>query len=227
MAGIHGRRHRARGVRAGAGTAVAASALLLLGACSGGAEEAGTAIELERGESGMVPAAEPPGPEGFTPQTVEGITIDVPDGWDVQNQGGTLCASPPGQAACAYGSVQLTAHAAENHPQEWPSRGGAHSKADGWADNTDRCRSLNTAASGDIGIKDAELRVSDFTEHADTLKSHHSVWDVTCANDDTFEVRMWFLPTSDVLLYVWSADSQHSAVYDQMAASMDTTEYRS
>ncbi|MFD3687508.1 hypothetical protein ACFWTE_22170 [Nocardiopsis sp. NPDC058631] len=225
MAGIHGRRYRARGVRVGAGTAAAASALLLLGACSGGSD--GAEIELERGESGMVPAVEPPGPEGFGSETVEGITIDVPEGWEVQDQDGTLCVSPPGQAACAYGSVQLTAHAAENHPQEWPLKGDAHSKEDGWADNTDRCRSLNTAASGDIGIKGAELRVSDFTEHADTLKSHHSVWDVTCANDDTFEVRMWFLPTSDVLLYVWSADSQYSAVYDQVAASMDTTEYRS
>lgn len=225
MAGIHGRRHRARGARVGAATAVAASALLLLGACSGGADDA--AAELERGESGMVPAVDPPGPEGFGSENVEGVTIDVPDGWDVSNEGGTLCVSPPGQAACAYGSVQLTPRAAQNHPQEWPLKGDAHSKADGWADTADRCRSLNTAASGDIGIKGAELRVSDFTEHADTLKSHHSVWDVTCANDDTFEVRMWFLPTSDVLLYVWSADSQHSAVYDQIAASMDTTEYRS
>ncbi|MFD6099482.1 hypothetical protein ACFVWN_26595 [Nocardiopsis flavescens] len=222
MAGIHGRGVRTRGARA----AGAAAALLLLTACSGGSgdgggEEAG----LEMGASGVMPAVEPPGPEGFTTQTVEGITIDVPEGWGVQNEGGTMCASPPGQDACSYGSIQLTPRAAQGNPDDWPKKGDAHTKDDGWAHDTGSCRSLNTAASGGIGVSGAELKVSDFTTHANELKSHHSVWQVTCANDDTFEVRMWFLPISDVLLYVWSADSQYSSVYDQVAASMNTDGY--
>lgn len=205
--------------------AVAAVALLALSACSG--ESAGE-IELERGESGMMPAIEPPGPEGFDSAEVAGVKIDTPEDWDVQNEGGQLCMSPPGQSACAYGSVQLTPKQAEKHPQSWPKKDEAFHDDDGWADNTDSCRSLNTAASGNIGVKSASLTTGhgNVFEHADSLKSHHSVWTVTCDNDDTFEVRMWFLPESDVLLYVWSADAQYSAVYDEIAASMDTTEYR-
>ncbi|MFD6952572.1 hypothetical protein A6A08_26195 [Nocardiopsis sp. TSRI0078] len=223
MAGIHGRRRRARGARAATGTAAAGAALLLLAACSGGG---GGEVELERGESGILPAAEPPAPEEFGTENIEGVSIKVPDGWETQSEGGTLCVSPPGQTACAYGSVQLTPHAAGRHPQEWPAKGEAYKKDDGWAADTGSCRSLNTAASGGIGVEEAKLKVSDFTEHADGLKSHHSVWEVACANDDTFEVRMWFLPISDVLLYVWSADSQYSSVYDEIALSMDTTGYQ-
>lgn len=223
MAGIHGRRKRARGVRAG-GTAAAAAAVLLLGACSEG-DSGG--VELELGASGIMPAAEPPAPEEFGAESIEGVSIDVPEGWEVQNEGGVLCVSPPGQGACAYGSVQLVPRAAEQNTQDWPSKGEAFNKDDGWADDTGSCRSLNTAASGGIGVDGAELKVSDFTEHADGLKSHHSVWEVRCVNDDTFEVRMWFLPISDVLLYVWSADSQHSSVYDEIALSMDTSDYQS
>ncbi|GAA1072514.1 MAG: hypothetical protein JK586_12340 [Nocardiopsis sp. BM-2018] len=213
--------------RAGSGRvlAVSAVALLALSACAG--ESAGE-IELERGESGMMPAIEPPGPEGFDSAEVGGVSIDAPDGWEVQNEGGQLCMTPPGQSACAYGSVQLVPKQAANHPQDWPKKGDAFYDDDGWADNTDSCRSLNTAASGNIGVDKATL-TSDhgqIFEHADGLKSHHSVWSVTCDNDDTFEVRMWFLPESDVMLYVWSADAQYSAVYDEIAASMDTTEYR-
>ena len=37
---------------------------------------------------------------------------------------------------------------------------------------------------------------------------------------------MWFLPESDVMLYVWSVDAQYDALYDEIAASMDTTAYR-
>ncbi|NYH53842.1 hypothetical protein HNR06_003431 [Nocardiopsis arvandica] len=223
MAGIHGRRRRARGARAAMGTAAAGAALLLLAACSGGG---GGEVELERGESGILPAAEPPAPEEFAAETIEGVSVKVPEGWETQSEGGTLCMSPPGQAACAYGSVQLTPHASAQHPRKWPAKGDAFKKDEGWAADTGSCRSLNTAASGGIGVKKAKLKVSDFTEHADGLKSHHSVWEVTCANDDTFEVRMWFLPISDVLLYVWSADAQYSAVYDEIALSMDTTGYQ-
>ncbi|MDE3719771.1 hypothetical protein PWG71_00090 [Nocardiopsis sp. N85] len=225
MAGIHGRGHRARGARA-TGAAIAAASLLLLTACAGEPEDEGDDAGLRMGADGVVPGVEPPGPEGFTTEKVDGVAIDVPEGWAVQNQDGTLCASPPGQDPCAYGSIQLTPKAAEKNPNDWPKKGDAHSKDDGWAADTGSCRSLNSAASGGIGVSGAELKVSDFTEHADTLKSHHSVWQVTCANDEAFEVRMWFLPVSDVLLYVWSADSQYSAVYDEVARSMDTTEYR-
>ncbi|WP_150244591.1 hypothetical protein [Nocardiopsis quinghaiensis] len=225
MAGIHGRRRRARGARAATGTAAAAAALLLLAACSGGG---GGEVELERGESGLLPAAEPPAPEEFAAETIEGVSIKVPDGWQTRNEDGALCLNPPGQAACGYGSVQLTPHAAERHPQNWPAKDEAFKKDDGWAAGDGSCRSLNTAASGGIGVKSAKLAANpDFTEHADGLKSHHTVWKVTCDNDDTFEVRMWFLPISDVLLYVWSADSQYSSVYDEIALSMDTTDYQS
>lgn len=222
MAGIHGRRRWVRGLRAATG---AAAALVLLGACSGG--DAGAEVELERGESGILPAAQPPAPEEFGTESIEGVSIEVPDDWEVQTQDGVLCVSPPGQAACAYGSVHLIPHAAERNPKDWPSKGDAFNKDDGWADDTGSCRSLNTSASGGIGVDGAELTVTNsFTEHADGLKSHHAVWKVTCVNDDTFEVRMWFLPISDVLLYVWSADSQYSAVYDEIALSMDTTGYQ-
>ena len=205
--------------------ALAVTVLLALSACA--SEESGEA-ELERGESGMMPAIEPPGPEGFDNAEVAGITIDTPEGWVIQDEDGQLCMTPPGQSACAYGSVQLAPKQAENHPRSWPKKDDAFHDDDGWADDTDSCRSLNTAASGNIGVDEATL-TSDhgqIFEHADGLKSHHSTWSVTCDNDDTFEVRMWFLPESDVLLYVWSADAQYSAVYDEIAASMDTTEYR-
>lgn len=222
MAGIHGRRRRARAARVGTGTVAAAAALLLLSACSGGSE-----AELQLGESGPLPAAEPPAPEEFATESIEGVSLQVPEGWQTQNEGGVLCVSPPGQESCGYGSVQLTPHAVEKHPQGWPGEDEAFSKEGGWAADTGSCRSLNTAASGGIGVEGAELAVSGFTDHADGLTSHHSVWNVACVNGDTFEVRMWFLPVSDVLLYVWSADSQYSAVYDEIALSMDTSDYQS
>ncbi|MBB6120765.1 hypothetical protein [Nocardiopsis algeriensis] len=223
MAGIHGRGGRARGVRA-AGAAAATASLLALAACSGGGSE-GAEITLERGESGVMPGIEPPDPGEYAAQEIEGVSIEVPEGWQVQNEGGTLCVSPPGQDACGYGSVQLTPQASTRNPGEWPKKGDAFNKEDGWGADTGSCRSLNTAASGGIGVSGADLKVADFTQHADGLKSHHSVWEVTCANDDRFEVRMWFLPISDVLLYVWSVDSQYSAVYDEIALSMDTSGY--
>ncbi len=215
-------RQRVSGARA---VAVAAAALLALSACAGGAADE---IELEHGGNGMMPAIEPPGPEGFDSAEVAGVRIDTPEDWDVQNEDGQLCMTPPGQSSCAYGSVQLVPKQADKHPQSWPKKDDSFHDDDGWADDTSSCRSLNTAASGNIGVEGASLTTGhgNVFEHADGLKSHHSVWTVTCDNDDTFEVRMWFLPESDVLLYVWSADAQYSAVYDEIAASMDTTEYR-
>ena len=206
--------------RAGVGAA-AAVALLTVGAC-GQVEE----IELERGEGGMMPPVAPPEPEGFSTEEIGGVTIEIPEDWEAQEEGGTLCVTPPGQSSCAYGSIQLTPGAADRHPDDWPSKGDAFFEDDGWADNTDNCRSLNTAASGNIGTSEAELTYSDLMEHADDLKSNHSVWNVTCANDDSFEVRMWFLPISDVLLYVWSVDAQYDQVYDEIARSMDTTDHQ-
>ncbi|MFE1167190.1 hypothetical protein [Nocardiopsis sp. NPDC058789] len=216
-------RHR-QGV--GRVAAVAAASLLALTAC--GSDEASGGIELERGESGMMPAIEPPGPEGFDTADVMGVAIETPEEWEVQNDGSQLCMTPPGQSSCAYGSIQLVPKQADKHPQSWPKKDDAFHDDDGWADDTDSCRSLNTAASGNIGVEGATLTTGpgNVFEHADGLKSHHSLWTVTCDNDDTFEVRMWFLPESDVLLYVWSVDAQYSAVYDEIAASMDTTEYR-
>lgn len=202
--------------------AAAAAVLLTAGAC-GQAEE----IELERGEGGMMPPVAPPDPEGFSTVEIDGVSIDVPEDWEVQEEGGTLCVIPPGQSDCSYGSIQLTPNAADQHPNDWPAEGEAQFEEDGWADATDNCRSLNTAASGNIGVSGAELTYSELMEHADGLKSNHSVWNVSCVNDDSFEVRMWFLPISDVLLYVWSVDAQYDQVYDEVAQSMDTTDYQS
>ncbi|MBQ1084196.1 hypothetical protein [Nocardiopsis sp. B62] len=213
-------------LRGGRVAAVAATALLALTAC--GSEDAPGELELQRGESGMMPAIEPPGPEGFENADVMGVRIDTPDEWDVQNDGSELCMTPPGQSSCAYGSIQLVPKQADKHPQSWPKKDESFNDDDGWADDTGSCRSLNTAASGNIGVADASLETGagSVFEHADGRKSHYSIWSVTCDNDDTFEVRMWFLPESDVLLYVWSVDAQYSAVYDEIAESMDTTEYR-
>ncbi|WP_116247757.1 hypothetical protein [Nocardiopsis sp. FIRDI 009] len=224
---VHGRWWRAPAARTGVGAA-AAAAVLVLGACSGG-DGGGGEPEMRLGDSGLMAAVDPPdtGPEGFTPAEVAGIAINVPEGWEVQSEGDSLCMTPPGQAACAYGSVRLVARAAANHPQGWPNEGEAFRDENGWAANTDNCRSLNTAASGNIGVEGATLTVSDFFEdHADGLTSHHAEWEVRCVNGENFEVRMWFLPISDVLLYVWSADPQYDEVYTAIAASMDTTGYR-
>ncbi|MBR8744812.1 hypothetical protein [Nocardiopsis sp. MG754419] len=217
---------RRRVRRGGRAAAVATMALLTLGACGSGSPEE---VELERGESGMMPAIDPPGPEGYEAVEVAGVSIEAPEDWEIQNEGGRACLTPPGQSACAYGSVELVPRQAAGHPDGWPKKDDAFHDDNGWADDTDGCRSLNTAASGNIGVESADLasETGNVFEHADGLKSHHSIWDVTCANGDSFEVRMWFLPESDVLLYVWSVDAQYDALYDEIAASMDTTEYRS
>ncbi|MEV2279075.1 hypothetical protein AB0I72_26175 [Nocardiopsis sp. NPDC049922] len=229
MAGTNdgaGRRRRTSAARTVAGVAAAAAALTVLAACSGGGGGDG-GPEMALGDSGLMEGVAPPGPEGFTPVEVAGIAINAPDGWDVQNEGDSLCMTPPGQEACAYGSVQLVARAAANQPQGWPLEGEAYREDEGWAAAPDNCRSLNTAASGDIGVEGSTLSESGFFEdHADGLTSHQAMWDVTCVNDETFRVRMWFLPISDVLLYVWSVDAQYEEVYTQIAASMDTSGYR-
>lgn len=214
----HGRLRGRVGLGAGA-----AAAVLALSACGGGGESLED-VELQAGEGGMMPPVAPAGEEGTTTVDVDGVSMEVPEDWEVQNEGGELCLTPPGQPACAYGSLQLLTGAADQHPQNWPLEGEDFAADDGWASNTDSCRSLNTAASGNIDVEGAELtNPGEFFVHADDLKSHHAVWDVSCVNGDSFEVRMWFLPVSDVLLYVWSADPQHDEVYARAAESMDTT----
>ena len=189
MMGTTGRIVRGRWrTRVGVGAA-AAAVLLTAGAC-GQAEE----IELERGEGGMMPPVAPPEPEGFDTVEISGVSIEIPDGWEAQEENDSLCVTPPGQSDCAYGAIQLIPEAADRHPDDWPSKGDAFFDDDGWAGDTDSCRSLNTASSGNIGVSD--------------------------------EVRMWFLPISDILLYVWSVDAQYDQVYDEIAQSMDTTDHR-
>ncbi|GAA3750847.1 hypothetical protein GCM10022205_42440 [Spinactinospora alkalitolerans] len=220
----------ASGLRRGLGAAAIAALVPAAAAC-GGAD--GTAAAPEGGPSpdstygGAMPAAQAPAPEGFTPVEIEGIKINAPEGWEVDDADGRLCMRPPGQAACAYGSLQVLPHVAERDPDKWPKKGDAFDKKNGWASDPTACRSLNTAEAGDVKVKEAEQQTlpDPFTTHADGLKSHHSAWTVTCENNDTFEVRLWFLPTSDVAVYVWSVDARYAAVYDEIATSMDVTEY--
>ena len=39
-------------------------------------------------------------------------------------------------------------------------------------------------------------------------------------------MRLWFLPESDVLVYVWSVDQRYDSLYLTIAESMDVTEYK-
>ncbi|MFC7327770.1 hypothetical protein [Marinactinospora rubrisoli] len=209
---------------------LAALAAMLLAVTGCGGDSVDTAA-LEGGPSpdatygGAVPAVEAPAADELAPTDIEGVEIGVPDGWEASEADGMLCIRPPGQDECGYGAVQVRPHAAQRDDDNWPKRGDAFNQDDGWAARPDACRSLSTAEAGDVGIASATQDVADFTEHADGLKSHHSVWTVTCENDETFEVRLWFLPKSDVAVYVWSVDAQYAAVYDQIAASMDVTAY--
>jgi hypothetical protein len=216
----------AASVRAGAAAAAVALAAAACG--GGGAPEGGEAAGLEGGYSEAVPAAQAPAPEGFSGVDVEGVRINAPEDWAVDNADGRLCMRPPGQNDCAYGAVQVLPHAADRDPADWPKKGDAFNAEDGWAAEPDACRSAATAADGGVGVSGARItsEPNALTTHADGLKSHHRVWEVTCENDDTFEVRLWFLPTSDVAVYVWSADTRYSAVYDEIAASMDISEYK-
>jgi hypothetical protein len=88
-----------------------------------------------------------------------------------------------------------------------------------------RCRSAESAGEGRERIEDSNLSSEGFTDHADGRTSHASVWEVTCRNGEAFEVRLWYLPQSDVAAYVWSVDPQYDEVYDAIAASMDVDDY--
>ncbi|MFC3995141.1 hypothetical protein ACFOVU_04395 [Nocardiopsis sediminis] len=230
MPGTSGRVWFNRG-RIGLTTAAAAAVALVAAGCGGGSEGAGggDTPTLEAMYSEVVPAAQAPAPEGFSEVEVEGVKINAPEDWNIDNTDGYVCMRPPDQGNdCEYGSIQVLPHAAERHDNRWPKRGNAFNDAEaGWASAPGECRSAATAEGG-TAVTGAEITSppNDLTEHADGLKSHHRVWEVTCENGDTFEVRLWFLPESDVAVYVWSADTRYSALYDEVAASMDISDYK-
>ncbi|TDQ53598.1 hypothetical protein [Actinorugispora endophytica] len=218
--------------RAPVRAAAALAAVALLAAGCGGSDQASeipSAPEPDTTYGGVVPAAQAPAPEGFTPFEIEGVRINAPEGWEVDQADGRLCMRPPGQSECGYGAIEVLPKAAERNPGNWPKKGDAFHQDGGWAADTSKCRSLNTAAAGDVGVVSAELALvgDGLTTHADGLKSHYSTWTVTCENNDTFEVRLWFLPQSDVAVYAWSVDQQYEGVYLAVAESMDVTEYNS
>ncbi|MBB6170387.1 hypothetical protein HNR23_000447 [Nocardiopsis mwathae] len=221
-------------VRSFPALAAAVTALtLVVAGCGGGdaPEENGEASGPQPDEtySGVVAAAEAPAPDGFTAETFEKIRIDVPDGWATEESGDMLCMRPPGESECGYGSIQVLPKVAKNDPNKWPTKGTAYNKDGGWASETGTCRSLNTWEDGDVEAKQAKLQSWDgdgTVKLADDLKANHRVWTVTCENGDTFEVRLWLLPTSDVAVYAWSVDAQYAAVYDKVAESMNTEKYK-
>ncbi|GAB3208009.1 hypothetical protein GCM10027294_16920 [Marinactinospora endophytica] len=205
--------------------------LALLATGCGSGDEGATLASTEGGPTpeetyaGAVPAAQAPAPEGYDPVEIEGIRINAPRGWQVDQGDGQLCMRPPEQDSCGYGAVQVIPHVSQRDPASWPKKNDAFNKKDGWAADPSACRSLATAEAGDVGIKDAEHR-ADFTTHADGLKSNFSTWEVTCDNGDTFGVKLWFLPVSDVAVYAWSVDARYEDVYLEIAKSMDITEYK-
>jgi len=211
--------------------ALAAGALAMTG-CSDDSDSASSerppVPEPEATYGGVLEAAEAPAPAGFTQLNIEGVKINAPQGWEVDHGEGMLCMRPPGQDTCGYGAVEVRPKAAQRHPDNWPKRDSSFHKDDGWAADPTTCRSLTTAEAGNVGIKESTLHLigDGLTTHADGLKSHYSTWKVTCENDDTFEVRLWFLPESDVLVYVWSVDQRYDSLYLTIAESMDVTEYK-
>ncbi|PSK97469.1 hypothetical protein CLV63_108189 [Murinocardiopsis flavida] len=206
-------------------SAAAAFAVLALAATACGGEAA-TAPTPDSTYGGAVAAAEAPAPKGYRPAEIQGVKINVPDDWEAEEKDGRLCMRPPGEKGCGFGSVEVRPHAAKNDPAKWPRKGKAHEDKDGWAAAPDTCRSPGTMEKGDVGVAKAKLDTGGFTTHADGLKSHHAAWTVTCENDDVFEVRLWYLPQSDVAVYVQSVDSRFTKVYDAIAKSMDITAYK-
>ncbi|GAA4890689.1 hypothetical protein [Streptomonospora salina] len=206
----------------------AALALLVSGCAGGGSGDSGAAPSPQSTYSSVVAAAEPPAAtDDFSVVEIGGIRIGAPKNWSIDKASGLLCMRPPGQDACGYGAVQVIPHAAENDPNTWPAE--QFDDPDGWASDPSACRSLGTAESGGAGVAGAEQLDVDnpqgLTEHADGLRSHHREWEVSCDNGDTFEVRLWFLPESDIAVYVWSVDAQYAALYDEIAESMNTDDY--
>lgn len=215
---------RCRTTRGGWSAAAAFAVVLLAATACGG--EAATAPTPDSTYGGAVAAAEAPAPKGYRPAEIEGVKINVPEDWETEDKDGRLCMRPPGEDTCGFGSVEVLPHVAKNDPAKWPKKGNAFNKDEGWASAPGKCRSPGTLESGDVGVEKAKQETGGFTTHADGLKSHHSVWTVTCANDDVFEVRLWFLPQSDVAVYVQSVDTRFTKVYDAIAKSMDISAYK-
>ncbi len=224
MSGTTGRARSTTGTSILVGAAAVALAFVASGCGGSGGDSP------DESYSGAVPGVDPPQPENLVTENVAGVKIGVPEGWEVDREGG-LCMRPPGQDECGYGAIEVWPSAAENNPQDWPKKDTAYNKPDGWATVPNECRSLNTTGEADVGIKDArQEEVGDadgLVEHADGLKSHHRKWIVTCENDDTFEVRLWYLPDSDVAVYAGAVDAQYSSTYDAVAESMNISEYNS
>lgn len=187
------------------------------------ADTSHAAPEPDTTYSGVVPAVEQDPLEESGAASVDGVRVEVPDDWDVEESNGSLCAQPPQHSDCAYGALLVIPEVSDEMPGGWPADD--FTDADGWAPRgEDGCRSAD-AAGGSVDSGDAELTVQGFTDHADGRTSHHSVWSVDCANGEDFEVRLWFLPQSDVAVYVWSVDPGHNQAYDAIAQSMDVTEH--
>lgn len=213
----------ALGVKA---AAAAAGLLLLAAGCGGGdgdggGDGAGGAPSVEGAYTGAVPAAS----ASLSGTSFEGVAIGMPEGWSRSDGEGRMCMDPPEGDRCGYGSVQVYPKAAERDGQDWPAEGTAFNEADGWRSGDASCRAPDGEGQEPGG---AELTVGqpEVTEHADGLRSHHRVWEVECDGGASFEVRMWFLPESDVMVYVPAVDPAYGPVYDQVAASMDVTEYK-
>ncbi|CAM3881565.1 hypothetical protein [Nocardiopsis rhodophaea] len=213
--------------------AAAVTALTLVATgCSGGDSSGGADQDAPKADatySGVVPAAEAPAPTGFSKAEIQKITIDVPDGWATEESDGSLCMRPPGQARCGYGAIKVIPKVAKKSPGQWPTKDQKYNSDDGWAPDPTACRSLTTWEDGGVEVDDQKLRgwEGDGTVTlADGLKADHRVWTVTCKNNDTFEVRLWSLPLSDIAVYVWSVDSQYAALYDEVAKSMNTKKYK-
>ncbi|MDS1272028.1 hypothetical protein RIF23_17195 [Lipingzhangella sp. LS1_29] len=178
----------------------------------------------------VMPAVESP-PEGFDMAEFQGVRVDVPEGWEIDDGDDAMCVRPPGQEECRFGAFLVFPSASERQDESWPAE--HFDEDDGWAPNPERCRSFATASDvdGDVGIGESDLVVQDFGEHPaedrddGVRRSHFRQWDVTCENEDTFAVRLWYLPQSDVAAYVWSVDEQYSETYTQIAESMNIDDY--
>ncbi|GAB3498541.1 hypothetical protein [Nocardiopsis coralliicola] len=206
----------------GTGRAAAAAVLLLsAGACGADEEPEAPAAEVDNSYAGVLPASD----TSYSPTEFHGITINVPKDWAASTGGNRLCLTPADGDDCGFGSVQVFADAAKHHDASWPKKGGAFDRENGWTHGKGECRA--PGAEGKAAKKAAfTVGKGGLSEHADGLKSHHRVWNVACDGDASFEVRMWYLPESDVLIYVPAADPAFGEVYDEVAASMDITEYK-
>lgn len=180
----------------------------------------------------VMPATESPPPDGFDSVDFQGIRVDVPTDWAVDEGDEALCVGPPDQEECRFGAFLVLPQAAERNDEDWPAE--HFDDDDGWAAEPEECRSYGTATEPEddaVPVDEADLATEDFGEHPapdhddDVRRSNYRAWSVTCDNDDTFEVRLWYLPQSDVAAYVWSVDEQYSSIYTTMAESMNIDDY--